>query len=88
MAPLTETEFVEPPPTPPSPSRGEGEIKKSRVLAVGDSLETDIPGAAHFGIDSVLVTGGILKNNTREEIEAMCRRLKLAHNYIIPALAW
>ncbi len=32
---------------------------RSRVLAVGDSLRTDIAGAAGAGIDSVLIAGGI-----------------------------
>jgi HAD superfamily hydrolase (TIGR01459 family) len=32
---------------------------RSRLLAVGDSLRTDIAGAAVFGIDSLLVAGGI-----------------------------
>ena len=32
---------------------------RSRVLAVGDSLRTDIAGAAAAGIDSLLVAGGI-----------------------------
>lgn len=41
-------------------SRLEG-IPKARVLAVGDSLETDILGANGAGIDSALITGGILK---------------------------
>jgi HAD superfamily hydrolase (TIGR01459 family) len=36
------------------------EIKK--ILAVGDGMETDIKGASDFGIDSVLITGGILSN--------------------------
>ncbi len=36
-------------------------IEKARILAVGDSLETDILGANRAGIDSVLITGGILK---------------------------
>ncbi len=31
----------------------------ARVLAVGDSLRTDIAGAAKAGLDSLLVTGGI-----------------------------
>jgi len=31
----------------------------SRILAVGDSLRTDIAGAAAAGIDSVLIVGGI-----------------------------
>jgi HAD superfamily hydrolase (TIGR01459 family) len=32
---------------------------RSRVLAVGDSLRTDIAGAAGAGIDSLLIAGGI-----------------------------
>jgi HAD superfamily hydrolase (TIGR01459 family) len=32
---------------------------RSRILAVGDSLRTDIAGAAGAGIDSVLIAGGI-----------------------------
>lgn len=63
-------------------------IGKSRVLAVGDSLETDIPGAVNFGMDCALVTGGILKKNTREEIEAMCGRLNLRPRYIMSKLTW
>ena len=34
-------------------------IKKSKVLMVGDAFETDIAGAANFGIDSLLISGGI-----------------------------
>ena len=33
---------------------------RSRILAIGDTLHTDIAGAAAAGIDSALVTGGIL----------------------------
>ena len=36
-----------------------GIADKHRILAVGDSLRTDIAGADAAGIDSVLVTGGI-----------------------------
>jgi HAD superfamily hydrolase (TIGR01459 family) len=32
---------------------------RSRILAIGDSLRTDIAGAAGAGIDSVLITGGV-----------------------------
>jgi HAD superfamily hydrolase (TIGR01459 family) len=32
---------------------------RSRILAVGDSLRTDIAGAAGAGLDSVLIAGGI-----------------------------
>lgn len=34
-------------------------IRRSRVLAVGDSLRTDIAGAGAAGIDSILVLGGL-----------------------------
>ena len=33
--------------------------ERSRVLAVGDSIRTDIVGAAAAGLDSVLIAGGI-----------------------------
>jgi HAD superfamily hydrolase (TIGR01459 family) len=33
--------------------------ERSRILAVGDSLRTDIAGAARAGIDSLLIAGGI-----------------------------
>ncbi len=36
-----------------------GGISPSRILAVGDTLRTDIRGATDAGIDSVLITGGI-----------------------------
>lgn len=38
-----------------------GKPDPARVLAIGDGMETDIPGACAAGIPSVLVTGGILK---------------------------
>jgi HAD superfamily hydrolase (TIGR01459 family) len=36
-----------------------GEVPLDRVLAIGDSVRTDITGATRFGIDSLFVTGGI-----------------------------
>ncbi|MFQ5784462.1 MAG: TIGR01459 family HAD-type hydrolase [Alphaproteobacteria bacterium] len=35
-------------------------VARDRVLAVGDSLATDIAGAGAVGLDSLLVTGGLL----------------------------
>lgn len=35
---------------------------KSRILAIGDNLLTDIKGANAHGIDSLLISGGILKS--------------------------
>ncbi len=61
-------------------------IPKSRILAVGDSLETDIPGALSFGVDAMLITGGILKHHSPAEIETMCRTLNLVPHYVLPSL--
>jgi HAD superfamily hydrolase (TIGR01459 family) len=36
-----------------------GTIDKSRVLAIGDGMKTDIAGAARAGLDALFVTGGI-----------------------------
>lgn len=36
-----------------------GIAERSRILAIGDSLRTDIAGAAGAGLDSVLIAGGI-----------------------------
>lgn len=36
---------------------------RDAVLAIGDALETDILGAARYGLDAVFVTGGIHRGN-------------------------
>jgi HAD superfamily hydrolase (TIGR01459 family) len=61
-----------------------GGMDKKQILAVGDSLETDIPGAKNFGVDSALVTGGILKNHDTTDIKEMCLELGLRPNYLLP----
>ncbi|RYE12387.1 MAG: TIGR01459 family HAD-type hydrolase [Rickettsiales bacterium] len=40
--------------------------KKDKIIAIGDSLTTDMKGANNFGIDSILVTGGILQSEIKE----------------------
>jgi HAD superfamily hydrolase (TIGR01459 family) len=40
----------------------DGAIENTRVLAIGDGLNTDIEGAHRMGIDSVLILSGLLKN--------------------------
>lgn len=64
---------------------------KARILAVGDSLLTDIRGANTIGIDSALVTGGILKATLGEpadagKLEALCRETGAQPTYVISAL--
>ena len=34
-------------------------VEKSRVLAIGDGLQTDIAGARDYGLDSLFISGGI-----------------------------
>lgn len=63
-------------------------IAKSRVIAVGDSLETDIPGAAGFGLDSLLITGGILRGMEPPALAALCARLALDPTYVAPRFSW
>ena len=57
---------------------------KRKILAIGDSLDTDIMGAKNFGVDSMLVTGGILRDKTIAEIEEICVQSSLRPNFIIP----
>ncbi len=61
-----------------------GNVDKKEILAVGDSLETDVPGAKHFEIDCALVTGGILKGHDIPKIKEMCLELGLRPNYLLP----
>jgi HAD superfamily hydrolase (TIGR01459 family) len=41
------------------------DIDRSKVLMVGDAFETDIAGAVNYGIDSLLITGGIHDDELR-----------------------
>ncbi|MBT3791558.1 MAG: TIGR01459 family HAD-type hydrolase [Rhodospirillales bacterium] len=70
---------------------------KSRILAVGDSLKTDILGACNAGVDSVLVTSGIhgeeLGVGYGETVdgavlETLCARQGAVPIAAIPAFLW
>ncbi len=63
-------------------------VKKERVLVVGDSVGTDIKGAVDNGMDSVLVTGGILNGKRPDELSALCRECAASPDYVMPRLAW
>ncbi len=63
-------------------------VDKHRVLAVGDSLDTDIPGARNFGIDSLLVTGGILHDESPANVAKLCAERNLDPTYVIPGFSW
>ncbi|HLD76719.1 MAG TPA: TIGR01459 family HAD-type hydrolase, partial [Rickettsiales bacterium] len=68
---------------------------KNKILAIGDGLETDIKGANDFGIDSVLVTSGILCNKLNikfgektdeKKLNKICSLQKIFPCYVITNL--
>ena len=74
-----------------------GDPSPARVLAIGDSLRTDIAGAAEMGIDSLLVVGGIHGEEfglggplaeTESKIGAACAAQGLSPRAAIAALSW
>ncbi len=61
---------------------------RSQVLAIGDGPETDIKGAADFGLPVVLVSGGV--NEVSEGLEAEVLHLVPHANIVktVAALGW
>ena len=68
---------------------------ESKIIAIGDGLDTDIKGASDFKIDSILVTGGILSTDLGikfwqvaedEKLNKICNSYKIFPNYIISNL--
>jgi len=68
---------------------------KQKIIAIGDGMETDIKGAADFGIDSALLTGGILCNKLgvkygqaadENKVREICESYEIFPQYIIPNL--
>ena len=45
-------------------------VAKSRVLAIGDGMRTDVMGAARAGLDVLFVTGGIHRSLHKETLES------------------
>ncbi len=74
-----------------------GGVERRRILAIGDSLRTDIAGAAAAGIDSALVVGGIHAEELGatngaacepEEIARLCAREGQSPVAAVPAFVW
>jgi HAD superfamily hydrolase (TIGR01459 family) len=67
-----------------------------RVLAVGDGMPTDIAGATAAGIDSVLITGGIHRENleaadqlvAENRLEAFFSGFPYRPSYLCRKLSW
>jgi len=74
-----------------------GSVARSRILAVGDSLRTDVAGAAGVGVDSLLVLGGIHAEELAgaadshpdpTELAAACAKAGQWPTYAVPAFTW
>jgi HAD superfamily hydrolase (TIGR01459 family) len=63
-------------------------VPRQRVLAIGDSLRTDIAGAAAAGIDSLWVLGGIHAAELQGDPAATAKAAGLAPIAMIEHLAW
>jgi HAD superfamily hydrolase (TIGR01459 family) len=76
---------------------GLGIVEPHRLVVVGDSLRTDIAGAAGMGMDSVLVTGGIHAEELADaagrhpdgaKLAAICARVGQRPTFALPAFVW
>jgi len=72
-------------------------VPKNRMLVVGDSLHTDIAGATREGIASVLITGGILRQDlgemNAEKISSgnfigLCHQHDCRPDYVMSEFSW
>ena len=61
-------------------------IDRSRVLCVGDSIEHDIAGAVAAGLDGMLVTEGILRGLTTEELRALSVKHAVSPHFLLNSL--
>lgn len=69
-----------------------GDVQKKLILAVGDNLDTDILGGGQMAIDTVLVTGGILKRSMPVadpfRLRQMAEEKKAHPTFVVPAFCW
>jgi HAD superfamily hydrolase (TIGR01459 family) len=66
-----------------------GVADRRRILAVGDSLRTDIAGANAAGIDGLLVLGGIHQEElTGGDLETVIRRQGVIPTAAVPVFRW
>ncbi|MCF6274034.1 MAG: TIGR01459 family HAD-type hydrolase [Rhodobacteraceae bacterium] len=65
-----------------------GDILGGRLLMVGDSLRTDITGAAGAGLDTVFIKNGIHTADIAEHGEALFAQYGIEPSYTLPRLVW
>ncbi|AIL65237.1 HAD hydrolase [Rickettsiales bacterium Ac37b] len=67
---------------------------KSKILAIGDGLETDILGANKFGIDSLFIAGGMFKREVltdnkidQQQLQRLCKKFNVMPTFVTPLLS-
>ena len=71
-----------------------GAVAPERVLAIGDGPETDIEGAMRAGVDAMLIAGGILQAEMRDDgfrsetVVAILAEYGVEARWIAPQLVW
>lgn len=72
-------------------------VPRDRVIAIGDTLATDIAGAAAAGLSSALVLGGVHAEELAGDdggppdpraLAELCRRSGIRPDFALPAFAW
>lgn len=71
-------------------------VAKNRIVAVGDSLHTDISGARNSQLASALVTGGILhdvvgdadSSDYKKKCQEICAKQGMFPEYVLSAFNW
>jgi HAD superfamily hydrolase (TIGR01459 family) len=70
-------------------------VERDRVLAIGDSVRTDLRGAAAFGVDALFVTAGIhaeefgpRENPNTAAFSAIFAKEQVAPKFVMRQLAW
>ena len=65
-----------------------GHPDKARIVAIGDSLEHDVIGAATFGIDSALTLTGLQAHVSEAALLAQMQEGQIAPQYLLRSFVW
>ena len=64
-------------------------ITKSKIIAIGDNLRTDIKGANNMNYDSLIITNGVHKNEFKNErVEKTLNKYNVKATFSQGALKW
>jgi HAD superfamily hydrolase (TIGR01459 family) len=63
-------------------------VAKERILAIGDSIEHDIAGAARFGLPSALIRTGVLADFDGPTLERLYAEHNARPNFVLERLEW